>query len=382
MAQATEIIAVDNPADRTAFLRLPDRLHAGDPAYVAPLMAQRREVVDPLRNPYFRHADVRLFLARRGGRPIGRIAAQIDHLAVEAHGAIGHFGLLAAEDADAVAALMAAAEEYLGGHGMRLVRGPFNLSINHEAGLLVAGFDTPPSLMTPHDLPHLGMALSRLGYDKARDLLGFSVPVEAPAPDFVHRLRGRASSGRLTIRPLDMADYDGELDRALTVFNEAWQGNWGFVPLTADEMRAMADSLRPLLDPRLTAFAEVDGEPAAMLIALPDFNEALRGLGGKLLPFGWARLLWRLKVRGFKGARVPLMGVRPKFAATALGAAMPFAMVEAVRPKMREMGYARVEMSWILEDNLPMCRMAAAMGGRLTKRWRLYERALAEGTVT
>jgi hypothetical protein len=372
-----EIITVDTAADRTAFVRLPDRLHARDPAYVAPLMMQRRDLIDPLRNPYFRHADVRLFLARRDGRPVGRIAAQIDHLAVETHGAIGHFGLLAAADGEIVAALMAAAEGFLRSQGMRLVRGPFNLSINHEAGLLVAGFDTPPSVMTPHDLPHLGLALSRLGYDKARDLLGFSVPVDAPAPDFVRRVLGGLSARRLTIRPLDLADYAGELSRALTVFNEAWRGNWGFVPLTADEMRAMADSLRPLLDSRLTAFAELDGEPAAMLIALPDLNEALRGLGGRLLPFGWARLLWRLKLRGLKGARVPLMGVRPKVAATALGAALPFAMVESVRPRMRALGYRRVEMSWVLEDNSPMCRMADAMGGRLTKRWRLYERALA-----
>lgn len=376
MPQAIEVVPVDGAAARRAFLRLPDHLHARDPAYVAPLMAQRRELLDPARNPYFRHAEVGLFLARRGGRPVGRVAAQIDHLAVEAHGAIGHFGLLAAEDEAAVAALMAAAEGFLRGHGMRKVRGPFNLSINQEAGLLVGGFDTPPSLLTPHDQPHLGLALGGLGYGKARDLLGFSVPVDAPEPAFARKVIGRLSSRRLTIRPLDLSQYGRELARALTVFNEAWHRNWGFVPLTADEMRAMADSMRPLLDPRLTAFAELDGEPAAMLIALPDLNEALRGLRGRLLPLGWARLLWRLKVRGLKGVRVPLMGVRPAFAGSALGAALPFAMVEAVRPQLRAQGYRRVEMSWILEDNLPMRRMAETMGGRLTKRWRLYEREL------
>lgn len=370
MRLATEIVPVESRRQRATFVALADRLQAADPAYVAPLRIERRQLLDPVRNPYFRHAEVALFLALRHGRPVGRVAAQVDHLVVETQGPIGHFGLLAAEDEPAVAALMGAAERFLTARRMRVARGPFNLSINHEAGLLVDGFATPPSIMTSHDQPHLGPALERLGYGKARDLLGFEVAVDAPPPF------GRPTSKRVTLRPFDFTDYGGELARALAVFNDAWHGNWGFVPLTADEMRAMADSLRPLLDPRLTVFAELDGEPVGMLIALPDLNQAIRGLNGRLLPFGWARLWWRLKVRGVGRARVPLMGVRRAMAGTALGAAIPFAMVEAVRPHLAALGYRRVEMSWILEDNRPMCRMAEAAGGRPTKRWRLFEKAL------
>ncbi|MBC7953847.1 MAG: dATP pyrophosphohydrolase [Rhodospirillaceae bacterium] len=361
--------------DRALFVRLPDRLHAGDPLYVAPLLAQRLEMLDAARNPYFCHAEVALFLAWRHGQPVGRVSAQIDHNAVERHGPMGHFGLLAAEDDEVVAALMDAVERFLTVRGMTCVRGPFNLSINQEAGLLVEGRDTPPSMLTPHDLPHLGPALDGLGYAKARDVLAYAVPVDEAPPPLARRLAG-LPAGRLTLRPFRLGDLNAEIIRALGVFNDAWRDNWGFVPLTEDEMRALAVSLRPLLDERMTCFAEIDGDPVGMIIALPDLNEAIRGLQGRLVPFGWVRLLWRLKVKGLKGARVPLMGVSRALAGSALGAAIPFAMVEAVRPHLRAQGYRRVEMSWILEDNLPMRRMAEAVGGVMSKRWRLYERAL------
>lgn len=362
--------------DRALFLRLPDRLHADDPLYVPPLLLQRRELLDGGRNPYFRHAEVALFLAWRDGRPVGRVSAQIDHHAVERHGPIGHFGLLAAEDAEAVAALMAAAHGFLAARGMARVRGPFNLSINQESGLLVDGRDTAPTLLTPHDLPHLGPALEAVGYVKARDLLGYATPVTAEPPRLARRLAA-GLSGRVRLRPFALARLTEEVARALAVFNDAWQDNWGFVPLTRDEMRALADSLRPLLDARLTCMAELDGAPVGMMIALPDLNEAIRGLGGRLAPLGWARLLWRLKLRGLKGARVPLMGVCRALAGSPLGAALPFAMVEAIRPHLLALGYRRVEMSWILEDNQPMRRLAEVVGGTVAKRWRVYERGLS-----
>lgn len=376
MIQAIEVAPVLTRRDRALFLRLPDRLHADDPCYVAPLLLQRREMLDAARNPYFGHAEVALFLAWRHGRPVGRVSAQIDYHAVERHGLIGHFGLLAAEDEAVVAALMAAVERFLAAKGMARVCGPFNLSINQEAGLLVEGRDTPPTMLTPHDLPHLGPALERLGYGKVRDLLAYAAPVEQEPAALARRLVVGLPSGRLRLRPFRLASLGEEITRALGIFNDAWQDNWGFVPLTEDEMRALAVSLQPLLDEGLTCFAEIDGEPVGMLIALPDLNEAIRGLQGRLLPFGWARLLWRLKARGVKGARVPLMGVRRAMTGSALGAVIPFAMVEMVRSHLWAKGYRRVEMSWILEDNLAMRRMAEAAGCVVTKRWRLYERAL------
>lgn len=375
MRRAVEVKPVTNRQQREIFIRLPDRLHRGDRTWVPPLLVQRREDLHPARNPYFAHAEVALFLAWRGHRPVGRISAQVDHLAVDIHGPIGHFGMLAAEDGEAVAALVAAAEGFLSARRMRVARGPFNLSVNQECGLLVEGRETPPSVLTPHDLPHLAPALEAAGYAKARDLVAYSVPVEAPPPPFVHRILDRARP-RLTVQPLDLSDYDGEIDRALGVFNHAWAGNWGFVPFTADEMRALAQALRPLIDPRMVWFARLEQRTVGMLIALPDINEAIRDLGGRLLPLGWAKMLWRVKVWGVKGVRVPLMGVRPTIEGS-LAAAIPFALVEALRPQLKQGGYRRVEMSWILEDNWPMRRMAEAMGGTVSKTWRLYERRLS-----
>lgn len=371
-----EVVPVGGRLDRERFLRLPDRLHARDRWYVPPLMAQRRAQLSPAGNPWHEHGEAALFLARRNGRIIGRISAQVDRLAVERHGPVGHFGLLAAEEKAVVPPLLRAAEAWLAGHGMQRARGPFNLSINQEAGLLVAGFDCRPMLMMGHDAPHLGPALEAAGYRKARDLLAYRVPVVAEQPRFVRSLLARAETGRIHLRPIRMGEVEAEVGRALAIFNDAWAGNWGFVPFTQAEMAHLTREMRPIIDPRLVWFAEVDGEAAGMLIALPDVNEAIHDLGGRLLPFGWARALWRMKVAGVKGARVPLMGVRRVLHGTALGAALPFLMTEALRPALKERGYERVEMSWILEDNLPMRRMAEALSGRLAKTYRIYEREL------
>lgn len=376
MRQAVEVIPVTTRAEREAFIRLPDRLHRADPAWVPPLLIQRRQAVEPARNPYFAHAEVQLFLARRGARVVGRVSAQVDQLALDLHGPTGHFGMLAAEDTQSVAALMGAAESFLAWRGMRRARGPFNLSINQECGLLVEGRETPPSVMTPHDLPHLAPALGAVGYGKARDLLAYSVPVDAAPPPFVRRLLDGVDSRRLRLRRLDLTDYHAEIARALAIFNDAWAGNWGFVPFTEDEMRALGEEMRLVIEPDLTWFAELDGRPVGMLVTLPDLNRAITGLGGRLLPWGWARALWRLKLRGVDAARVPLMGVRAA-ACGGMAAAVPFAMVEAMRPHLRGRGYRTVEMSWILEDNLPMRRMAEALGGTVTKTWRIFEKELA-----
>lgn len=375
MRPAIQVVEVAGRRDRERFLALPGRLHARDPAYVEPLRLQMRDLLTPGRNPALAHMELALFLALSGGRPVGRISAQLDHLAVEAHGPVGHFGLLAAETAEAAAALLAAAEAWLKGRGMLSVRGPFNLSINQEAGLLVQGFDTPPMLLTPHDQPHLGPAVEAAGYVKARDLLAYRVSATTPSPALPGGLR--AAAGKVRIRPLERARLDDELARALAIFNDAWAGNWGFVPFTPAEMSHMAEELRPLLVPDLALFAELGGEPVAMLIALPDLNEAVRGLGGRLLPLGWARLLWRLKVRGPKATRVPLMGVKRRLHGTPLGAALPFLLAEALRPALAERGFRTLEMSWVLEDNRPMRRFAEAQGGVVAKTWRIYEKELA-----
>lgn len=374
MRHQLRVVAVTSAAQLRSFIRLPDRLHRDDAAWVPPLLVHRAQALKPAGNPFFDHAEIKLFLAMRGDLPVGRVAAQVDRLAVAAHGPIGHFGLLAAEDRDSVEALMDAAELHLLERGMRAARGPFNLSINQESGLLVDGFDTPPAMMTPHDRPHLAQALEALGYAKAKDLLAYEVPVASPPPPFVRGLLNSVSK-RLVIRPLEMSRYGDEIGQAVEVFNDAWAGNWGFVPFTRQEITALAENLRLLVDEDLVWFAELDGKCVGMLIALPDLNLAIADLRGRLLPWGWVKLLWRLKVAGLAGARVPLMGVRRSVSGM-MAAAIPFALTEAVRGGLRRGGYTRVEMSWVLEDNLPMRRMAEALGGTISKTWRIFERRL------
>ncbi|HUF56024.1 MAG TPA: N-acetyltransferase [Thermohalobaculum sp.] len=369
---------VRSRADRAAFLRLPYQLHRDDPTWVPPLMAERRAALDPRRNPYLRRAEVGFWLARRGTRVVGRISAQRDPLVAELRGpGEGHFGMLAAEDDPEVfAGLTGAAEDWLRARGTTHVRGPFSLSINEETGLLVEGRDTPPMLMMGHDLPHHDPRLREQGYAPARDLLAYLMDRSSVEPPAVARLTDRPLPEGVTIRPIRMDAFGAEL-RALTdIFNDAWRDNWGFVPLTAEETAAMGKQLRPLIDRRLVWFAEVRGEPAAFAVWLPNLNEAIADLGGRLAPFGWARLAWRLKVAGVRSGRVPLMGLRRKYSRGMLGSFLPLRMLNHLRREAIALGYERVELSWVLEDNRAMRRLAEGLGARVYKRYRVYEKRL------
>ncbi|MBP2301123.1 dATP pyrophosphohydrolase [Azospirillum picis] len=355
------------------FIRLPFALHRDDPHWIPPLMMERRAALSPAGNPYFRHAEAAFWIARRDGRDVGRISAQIDRLA---EAGIGHFGLIAAVDDPAVvAALTDAAESWLRERGCREVLGPFNLSINEETGLLVDGFDTPPMLLMGHDRPYLGGLIEAAGYRKAKDMLAY-ISDDPELPAGIRALVGRPLPANIRVRPLRMAEYRREIDALTAIFNDAWSGNWGFVPLTPEEIDHMAKQLKPLINERLVWFAEVDGEPAAFAVCLPNLNEAVRDLGGSLLPFGWAKLLWRLKVSGLGSARVPLMGVRRKHAAGMTGGLLAFLVIAAVRRESAALGLNRIEMSWVLEDNMPMRRIAEAVGGRAYKTYRIYGKTL------
>src|SRR5262249_13076888 len=267
----------------------------------------------PNKNPYFRHGTAQYWLAWRGDQPVGRISAQIDQLYLERHDkTAGHFGSLDAEDDPAVfRALLGAAEQWLAERGMRRMLGPFNLSINEECGLLVDGFDAMPMMMMGFSPPYAAEHLSALGFRKAKDLVAYDRSVSAPLPAASQRICAKmADSDRVIIRPLDMSRYDSELKSVIDVFNDAWSENWGFIPFTEDEMRHAARSMRPLIRPDFVWLGEVDGEVACMIVCLPNLNEAIAGLDGNLLPFGWAKLLWRLKVAGLKSARILLLPLR------------------------------------------------------------------------
>ncbi|MBP0491220.1 GNAT family N-acetyltransferase [Pararoseomonas indoligenes] len=373
-----EIIPVADRAGMERFIRLPHALMRDDPAWVPPLLLERREALSPAKNPWFRHAEAAFWIARRDGRDVGRISAQDDRLVPEMEGGRpAHFGLLAAEDdGEVFAALLATAEDWARNRGRRQILGPFSLSINEQTGLLVSGFDTPPMLMMPHDPPYAGGRLEALGYAKARDMLAYVSDGLDPLPQAAARAIARGLPSGVTLRPMRKAALREEVAALIDIFNEAWSGNWGFVPFTAEEVAHLASELRPLLNERLVWFAEIEGRPVGFAVCLPNLNEAIRDLGGRLLPFGWARLLWRLKVAGVSSARVPLMGVRREIGLGMFGRVLPLFLVEALRKEALALGIRRIEMSWVLEDNLPMRHMAESFGAKAYKTYRVYGKAL------
>ena len=372
------VIPVQTKAELDRFIRVAARLGAGDPNYVAPLMLERQESLSAKGNPFFEHADVQFWLAVKDGRDVGRISAQVDHLNPQTAEGVGNFGMIAAEDDPEVfAALFAVAEAWLAAKGCRTALGPVNLSTNEEVGLLVEGHDQPPMFMMSHDAPHTPGRIEGAGYSRAKDIYAYlcSVADDLPAP-ILRRIRKGAPEG-VRLRMLEMKRLDEEVRTLTGILNDAWSGNWGFTPTTEAETQALANTLKLVIDPRLTWFAEVDGEPAGFMVLLPNINEAIRDLKGRLFPFGWAKLLWRLKVKGVKTGRVPLMGVKRRFASTLRGQLLPFLLIDAVAQSARKLGYERYELSWILEDNTAMRRICDAGGARVYKTYRLYEKALA-----
>lgn len=373
-----EIVDVRGKAAMTRFIRLPARLHRDDPMWVQPLEMERRLALSPDSNPYFQHSEVRFWIARCEGRDAGRISAQLDRLAPPSTaGPVGHFGLLAAENDPAlVRALLRAAESWLRARGAAEIVGPFSLSINEEAGLLVEGFQRPPMLMMGHDRPWLGPLVEQAGYAGAKDLYAYSCDSAAPLPRGAAAMAARALPPQIRIRPLDKRRYRHEIAAATRIFNDAWADNWGFVPLTEAEMAHMAAQMKPLVDERLVWIAEVAGEPVGFIVCLPNLNEAIAGLGGRLLPAGWLKLLWRLKVRGLATARIPLMGIRRDHARTLLGSLIAVHLIAAVRREAGRLGYRRIELSWVLDDNQAVRRVAEAFAGAPDKVYRLYRKRL------
>jgi hypothetical protein len=374
-----EIRTVAGPADLKSFIRTPWRIYGRDSHWVPPLMVERKQAFSRKKNPYFRHASWQAWTAWRDGQPVGRISAQVDKLHLKWNDPhTGFFGLIEAEDDPEVfSALSAAAEGWLREQGMRTVLGPFNLGINQEVGLLVEGFDTPPYVMMGHALPYYAARLESLGYEKAQDLLAYSLTKEAFAlPQKVQHLLLRQRD-KMRLRQVDRNQSPAELERMRDVFNDAWSNNWGFVPFTREEFANVGKELFAIVPPDFTWIAEVDGEAAAFIVLLPNVNEAIADLDGRLLPFGWLKLLWRLKVRCPKTGRIALMGVRQKYQHTRLGPALAFLSIQALYEPATRRGMERAEMSWILEQNQAMRNIIKKVGGRVTKRYRIYRKSLA-----
>ena len=371
------IVPVSDKADLAEFIRLPASIFKDDPHWIPPLFLERKIHLSPKHNPYFQHAKSQAWLAWRGDVAVGRISAQVDDLALaQHHDATGFFGMLDAEDnQETFAALMATAEEWLAEQGMRRVRGPFNLSINEEMGLLIDGFTDPPVFMMSHALPYYRERIEQCCYHKAVDTLAYLINPNFEKPPVMQRLLKMASE-RVTVRTLDRKRFDEEIMLLRDIFNDAWSENWGFVPFTEAEFKELGQNLKFLLHDEYIQIAEVDGEAAGFIIGMPNINEAIRDLKGKLFPFGWLKLIWRLKIKGPASGRVPLMGVRKKFQKTRLGPGLAFLIIEEVRNELHKRGAHRLELSWILEDNAGMRNIIESIGGTAYKRYRVYERNL------
>ncbi|BCX89088.1 hypothetical protein MIN45_P1458 [Methylomarinovum tepidoasis] len=371
------LLPVTHPKDLTRFLRLPHRLHRGNPHWIAPLALERRQHLSP-KNPYFRHARWQGWLALRDGEPVGRISAQIDRLYLERHDdRTGFFGLLEAIDDPAVfEALLGQAETWLREAGMTAVRGPFNLSINHDCGLLIEGFDRPPMVMMPYNPPYYADRIEALGYAKAKDLLAYRLETDVEFPAPVRRLAAKAT-GEIRVRPLRRRHLLEEFELLRDIFNDAWSDNWGFVPFTREEFAEMAGTLKHIVADDFVQIAEYRGEAVGMIVAIPNLNQLLAGLDGRLLPFNWLRLLWRWKFQPPDSGRVILMGIRKSQRQSLMGAAIAYLLVDALREPVLRHGMRFMELSWILEDNRRIRGIIESLGARIDKRYRIYQKALA-----
>ena len=371
-----QIVKVENRKTLNNFIRVLWPLYKDDPAWVPPLMLERRMQLAPS-NPYFEHADYSSWVAYRDRTPVGRIRAQIDHLHLDRYqDATGFFGMLEAEnDSETFQMLMDTAETWLRKKGMRRVMGPFNLSINQELGMLVDGFDTPPMVMMGHGRPYYAPRIEENGYRKEKDLLAYIIDSDFKPPPAMRAIMARGKK-RVQTRSLRKSDFKEELKLIRDIFNDAWSQNWGFIPFTDPEFQHLGKDLKMLVDENLMSIAAVDGEPAAFMVLLPNINEVIRDLNGRLLPFGWLKLLWRLKVKYPETARVPLMGVRCRYHDSLLGAALAFSMFASLKSSAIKRGIKQVELSWVLEDNKGMRNILETVNGRVYKTYRIYSKEL------
>jgi hypothetical protein len=359
------------------FLEVVDYIYRGDPNFVRPLDMDMKQRLSK-KNPFFRHAEGVLFTAHRNGWCVGRTSAQIDREHNDRYkddaGFFGFFDTI--DDEEVATSLLDAAGSWLKARGMKRMRGPFSLSINEEMGCLVEGFDTPPMILMPHHRPYQGGLIEKAGLPKLKDAFAWRYVVGDVPP------RARKAHDEIEALPevkarhVDMKNLDAEVRVIMDIFNDAWSDNWAFVPYTEAELQKLADDLRMIAVPDLTYICEVDGEPAAVAVALPNVNELIQDLGGSLFPLGLPKLLWRLKVVGPKTARLAILGIRKKYRNQRKYAGLSTYLYTKMNRVGRDLGIQWGELSWTLEDNGPVNVAIRFMGGKIYKRYRLYEKTL------
>ncbi|MFZ1743780.1 MAG: N-acetyltransferase [Pontixanthobacter sp.] len=382
--QEIVITSVTGKAQRKLFVKLGQEFAVRTPHSVPQIFSELMELVDPVKNPFFDHARVELLIAYRGGIAIGRISAHIDELALalppeQGFGpGTGMFGYFDAVDEETGRALMAAAEDWLRGQGMDRVLGPISMSIWEEPGLLTLGHDHAPVIMMGHHPAHYQGWIEANGYAPAKRLLTYDLDVSKQFPPLVQRIvKSAERNQRLTMRNADKSKFGREVRIILDILNDAWSDNWGFVPFTEREIDYAAKKLKPIVLSELVKIVELDGVPQAFMLTLPDINNMLTRIDGKLLPFGWFKLLRWLRNPKSADMRVPLMGVLKKHHNTRLASQMAFMMIDDIRRTAHEkLGVTRGEIGWILDDNKGMIAIADTIGSAINREYMIYQKQL------
>ena len=365
------------------FLNVVDYIYKSDPAYVRPLDMELKDRLNPKKNPFFEHGEGAIFCAYRNGWVVGRCTASIDREHLDRYGdGVGFFGFLDTVDDEEVArALLARAESWLRGKGMKRARGPLSLNINEETGCLVAGFDTPPYIMMPHHRPYQSTLIEKAGYVKAKDFYAWQYAVGELNTRVKRAHAEMKALPEISFRRASMKNLAKDVELLVDVFDDAWSDNWGFVPFTRNEVKKMAADFKLLLMPEITCICSIDGEPAAVALAIPNLNELVRDLDGKLFPLGLPKLLWRLKVRGPRSARLLLLGIRKKFRNSRKYAPLSAFMYAEMNDGGKKLGLKEGLLGWTLEDNGRVNAGIAMMGAKISQKYRVYEKALTNGAA-
>ena len=385
-AQTGQIVIepVTDKRGRAAFVDLGRRFAAQVPHSVPQMRSEQIELVTPGKNPFFGHADVQLFIAYRAGEPVGRISAHIDHLALDVPAeqglgpGTGMFGYFDADDEAVAGALLDRAESWLRDKGMTRVLGPISMSVWEEPGLLVRGQDHSPMLMMGHHPEHYAGYITGHGYEAAKRLYTYDLDITQSYPPLVQRIvKSGERNPRIRVRPVDLDQYQREIAIILEILNDAWSDNWGFVPLTDAEVKHTGKKLRPLIHPQLNRIAELDGEPVAFMMTLPDVNDLFARTGGKLFPFGWLTTLRWLRTPRGAGMRVPLMGVRKRLHNSRLASQLAFMMISEIRAHAAgDFKSKRAEIGWILENNQGMVAIADMLDSSINREYLIYQKTL------
>ena len=371
---------VETNSDWNAFIDLPWKIYADSPHWVPPLKIAVRDLLNTKKNPFFKHATLYPLLAYKDGECVGRIAGVVDENHNKFHEEkVAFFGFFEVINDQAVANLLLdAVLDWAKKQGLKILRGPANPSTNHECGLLVEGYLDPPTVMMTYNPPYYSTLFDKWGLVKAKDLLAYSVDHKNKLSDRIVAQAQKLSQGGLVkFRAVNMSDFDGEVERILSIYNDAWERNWGFVPMEPDEFRHLAKDMKTIMDPELCLIAEVRGEAVGFALTLPDVNQAFKKVkDGKLLPTGLLKLLWHTKGPGKKTTinrcRVLTLGIKKAYREYGIGAL--FYMEYFKRGPA--LGYPIGEASWILEDNRPMNKALQMMGAEKTKTYRIYDREI------